>query len=151
MGLLRRIAKKIVQTISSSTPESPPPVSREHRPTPPKDESQNNLSNIECTAQELRERLEAGEEVIIIDVREDQELRASGIIPNAQHFPLRQLPSRWEELKHANEVVCYCAGGARSYNAAMLLRERGIFNATSMEGGFATWRAIGGSSEPWNG
>ena len=54
---------------------------------------------------------------------------------------------RWEELKDANEVVCYCAGGARSYNAAMLLRQNGIFNATSMEGGITAWKAIGADGE----
>ena len=145
MGLFKKIAKRVLKKINPPT-TTPRPVS-----TQPRDESKNHLANIECTAQELRERIEAGESVIVIDVREDQELRSSGIIPGSMHYPLRELATRWEELKEANEVVCYCAGGARSYNAAMLLRENGIFNATSMEGGFANWRAIGGSSEPWNG
>ena len=149
MGLFRKIAKRLVRRTNNS-PSSPP---RAPRPVPsaPRDESTNKLANIECTAQELKERMDAGEEVIIIDVRESHEIQSSGIIPGAQHFPLRELPARWEELKEANEVVCYCAAGARSYNAAMLLRERGIFNATSMDGGFATWRAIGGASEKWSG
>ena len=100
------------------------------------------LASIECGAQEVRERLEAGEPVVIIDVREIYELEQSGIIPQAKHIPLRELSTRWVELKDENEIVCYCAAGARSLNAAMLLRENGLFNATSMEGGFAAWKAI---------
>jgi rhodanese-related sulfurtransferase len=138
--MLRRIIKKLVGR--SSKPPS------KSRPTPPerpvKDES---MANIECGPQELRERLEAGEPVIIIDVREDYEIKAHGKIPTSAHYPLRELPVRWEELKDANEVVCYCAGGARSYNAAMLLRRNGIFNATSMEGGITAWKAIGAEVE----
>jgi len=146
MGIFRKIAKRLIgRTGDSPSPQRPPVRSA------PRDESNNSLANIECTAQELKERMEAGEEVIVIDVRESHEIQSSGIIPGAKHFPLRELPARWEELKEANEVVCYCAAGARSYNAAMLLRERGIFNATSMDGGFATWRAIGGPSEKWSG
>lgn len=146
--MLRKIAKKILNRISNTPSEStgsPQP----YTPPSPKPTNETDLSNIECTAQELRERLEAGEEIIIIDVREAPELESSGIIPGAKHYPLRELPTRWEDFSNANEVVCYCAGGARSYNAAMLLREKGIFNATSVEGGFAKWRAIGGVSEGW--
>jgi len=102
------------------------------------------LASIECGAQELRERIEAGEPVVLIDVREIYELEQSGIIPEAKHIPLRELSTRWIELKDENEIICYCAAGARSLNAAMLLRDNGLFNATSMEGGIAAWKAIGG-------
>jgi len=90
----------------------------------------------------LWERIQAGEPVIVVDVREDFELKQSGFLKDSIHIPLRELPTRWEELKDANEIVCYCAAGARSYNAAMLLRDNGLFNATSLEGGIAAWKAI---------
>jgi len=98
---------------------------------------------MECGAQELRERLEAGETMTLLDVREPFET-ASGILEGALQIPLRELSARWEELKSADEIVCYCAAGARSYNAAMLLRKNGLINATSLEGGVTAWRAIGG-------
>ena len=100
------------------------------------------MATIECGAQELWERVQAGESVIIVDVREDFERVQSGFLEGALHIPLRELSTRWEELKEANEIVCYCAAGARSYNAAMLLRDNGLFNATSLEGGIAAWKAI---------
>ncbi len=143
MGLLRSIAKRILgRTDGSSSdvlPTAPAPA------TPPVADGAS-LATIECGPQELRERLEAGETVTVVDVREPFET-ASGVIPGAIEIPLRELASRWEELKSADEIVCYCAAGARSYNAAMLLRKNGLINATSLEGGIAAWRAIGAGTE----
>lgn len=138
--MIRRILRRILGT-QTETPQRPPP---QNAPAP---EPELDMSNIECGAQELYERLDAGEPVIIVDVRENHELKAHGIIPSAKHIPLRELSTRWTELKDANEIVCYCAAGGRSYNAAMLLRKEGLFNATSMEGGIAAWKAIGGQIE----
>ena len=148
--MIRRIAKKIIKR-SLGMSDRTPPVQQPPQPPPsdegysePESETESiDLSNIECGAQELRERLEAGEPVVIVDVRERYELENHGMIASAIHIPLRELPTRWQELESANEIVCYCAAGARSYNAAMFLREKGLFNATSMEGGIADWRAIG--------
>lgn len=145
--MIRRLIKKIIKKAigPDHIPAEPPKPYKAPPPKAPpaKSEPETDLSNIECGAQELRERLEAGESIVIVDVREDHELESSGQIETAIHIPLRELPARWEELKDANEIVCYCAAGARSYNAAMLLREKGLFNATSMEGGMTQWRAIG--------
>ena len=134
--MIRRIIKKLLKRNSSSPPPSPPPPPRAKQPSGP------DLANIECDPQELWERIQAGESVIILDVREEFERKQFGFLANALHIPLRELSTRWEELKEANEIVCYCAAGARSYNAAMLLRENGLFNATSLEGGIAAWKAI---------
>ena len=73
MGLLRRAARKILNTVIDRTPHVPaaPPVARQFEPEPqPEPESAPDLSNIECGAQELKERLDAGESVIVLDVRE---------------------------------------------------------------------------------
>jgi rhodanese-related sulfurtransferase len=101
------------------------------------------LSTIECGVQEILERVGAGEPVTILDVREPSET-AGGVIPGAILIPLGQLRARWEEVKDANEIVCYCAVGARSLQAAHFLREKGLFNATSMDGGFSAWQERGG-------
>jgi len=106
-------------------------------------ENAETLSTIECGAQEVKERLDAGEPVTMLDVREPSET-AGGIIPGALRIPLGQLQARWEEVKDANEIVCYCAMGARSLQAAHFLREKGLFNATSLDGGISGWMEIGG-------
>jgi len=102
------------------------------------------LATIACGAQELRERIGAGEPVAVLDVREPFETLA-GVLPNAIRIPLGELPARWRELEAANEVVCYCASGVRSLEAARLLRDNGLFNATSLDGGIAAWMAVGGA------
>lgn len=127
---------------SQSSRPAPPPA---HSPPEPEAEGDSgaSMANIECGGQELYERISAGEKIIVVDVRTTGEVRG-GIIPNAVHIELGQLPARWEELQDADEIVCYCAAGMRSYNAAMFLREKGLFNATSLEGGVPSWTEAGG-------
>lgn len=149
MGIFRRVAKRILK--------GGEPVS-DARPTPavPQPASSlasadgGSLANIDCDPQELKERLGAGEDIVLVDVRTDAEV-AGGAIPHALHIPLDQLETRWERLKDANEIVCYCAGGMRSLKAAELLRAKGLFNATSLDGGLGAWTGIGGELAPIEG
>ncbi|MEC8425487.1 MAG: rhodanese-like domain-containing protein, partial [Myxococcota bacterium] len=94
-----------------------------------------------------KERIDAGESVVLLDVRNPAET-AQGIIEDAVLIPLPVLAERWEELKDANAIVCYCAAGARSLQAARFLRDKGLFNATSMSGGVGAWSGAGGALVP---
>lgn len=171
MGLLRSLVSKVAGRVSgnarapapgASAPSGPAPalrppapVSRPQAPaaappvaarpaadTPAAPES---YARMECGVQELKERMEAGEIVVVVDVRESAEL-AEGLLPGARHLPLSSLEGRWQELQHADEIVCYCAMGGRSLHAATFLRSKGLINATSLEGGIQAWRAIGGAT-----
>lgn len=102
------------------------------------------LATISCGAQELRERIGAGEPVTVVDVRESFEA-LSGTLPHALRIPLAELAARWRELESIDEIVCYCADGTRSLEAATLLRANGLFNATSLDGGIAAWIEVGGA------
>lgn len=149
MGLFRRAARRVLNTVLDKTPHVPagPPTQRPVPPPPDEPVDEPDLSNIECGAQELKERLDAGESVTVVDVREPNETRG-GIIPGAVLIPLGQLERRWEEVRDANEVVVYCALGARSLQAAGFLRSQGVFNATSMDGGIFAWTEAGGATVP---
>ena len=149
MGIFRRAARRVLNTVLDNTPHVPagPPTQRPVPPPPEEPTEEPDLSNIECGAQELKERLDAGESVTVVDVREPQETRG-GIIPGAVVIPLGQLERRWEEVRDANEVVVYCALGARSLQAAGFLRTQGVFNATSMDGGIYAWTEAGGVTVP---
>jgi rhodanese-related sulfurtransferase len=143
MGIMRRAVKRVLRVVSGSG--GPPPSAPSRSPTQaPAVASGSELANIECGGQELKERLEAGESPVIVDVRQPNET-AAGIIENALLIPLGELESRWEELKNADEIVCYCALGGRSLQAAGFLRSKGLFNATSMDGGMVGWQGIGGA------
>jgi adenylyltransferase/sulfurtransferase len=92
---------------------------------------------------ELAERIGAGEKVTIVDVRQPEET-AGGVLVGARLIPLGELSTRWKELEDCDEVVCYCASGMRSQTAARQLRDWGVLNATSLEGGISAWMQYGG-------
>lgn len=141
--MLRRLAKKVIAKVTGGRPTPPPPPSD----PPAAPAAAETLATIEEDAQEVKERIDAGEPVVLLDVRNPAET-AEGIIDGAVLIPLPELSARWEELKDANEIVCYCRSGVRSLQAARFLRDKGLFNATSMSGGVGAWAGAGGALVP---
>ncbi len=137
--MLRQMLKKALGRVwggAMRVTQPPPPAP----PTPPEPVAPaESMASIEEDPQEVRERVDAGEPVTLVDVRTPGEV-AAGTIPGALHIPLDALAARWQELESCNEVVCFCASGRRSLQAAEFLRQKGIFNATSMAGGIQAWR-----------
>ncbi len=93
-------------------------------------------------------RMEGGESLVFIDVRQAQELAATGVVEGAIHIPSQDLPRRMEDLDKESELVVYCAAGARSLDAVMFLREKGFDNAWSLGGGLPRWESEGGALVP---
>lgn len=91
----------------------------------------------EITAQELLNRLNEGEQVNLIDVREADEV-AEGMIPSAQHIPLGEIPTRIDELNKEQAYIIICRSGGRSGNACLFLEEQG-YDVTNMVGGMLDW------------
>lgn len=89
------------------------------------------------TADELQERVEAGEELNIIDVREADEVVA-GMIPGAQHIPLGEVVERAGELDAGKEYHMVCRAGRRSEMACSILELNNI-NTINVEGGMTAW------------
>jgi adenylyltransferase/sulfurtransferase len=147
--MIRKLASKLLGKLRGSAPAAPAaPVARPAAPkvAEPVAEAES-LARIEAGAQEVKERIDAGEPVVLLDVRTPGET-AGGIIPGAILIPLDELEARWVEIKDKHEIVCYCAAGMRSLRAATMLRERGVFNATSLEGGVGAWKQLGGQLKP---
>ena len=90
------------------------------------------------SARELQEKIESGEKVNLIDVRESFEL-AQGKIPGVKHIPLGEIPDRYEELDKNEHYYLVCHSGARSGNACLYLTQLG-YNVTNMDGGMLDWR-----------
>lgn len=91
----------------------------------------------QITPQELRKRLETGEDLVLIDVREDDEV-AFGMIPGAKHIPMGEIPQRTEELPAETEIVFICRSGARSQRVCEYLQQFG-FKGSNLSGGMIEW------------
>lgn len=91
----------------------------------------------QITPQELRERLASGEELVLIDVREDDEV-AFGMIPGAQHIPMGQIPQQAEELPADTEIIFICRSGNRSQRVCEYLEQFGI-KGSNLSGGMIEW------------
>ena len=89
------------------------------------------------TTSELQAKLEAGEAVNLIDVREVAELEA-GHIPGVKHIPLGLLEFRMHELNKNIPYIMVCRSGGRSGQATAFLEAQG-FDVTNMSGGMLEW------------
>jgi adenylyltransferase/sulfurtransferase len=98
----------------------------------------------EISPQELKLRLDAGEELTLVDVRERDEF-VQGHLPGATFIPRGFLELQIEQRQpdRAQPVVVYCAGGVRSALAARNLKEMGYTNTISLIGGFNGWKNAG--------
>lgn len=79
----------------------------------------------EITPTELKQRLDKGDDIQIIDVREDYEVAISRI-PNSVHIPLGQVLNRMNEIDPKRETVMHCKMGGRSARAIEALKRLGF-------------------------
>ncbi|NBI30698.1 rhodanese-like domain-containing protein [Chengkuizengella marina] len=87
---------------------------------------------------EVKNKLDEGLELNIIDVRENEEV-AQGMISGAKHIPLGALPSRYQEIEQTDEIILVCRSGNRSGKALEYLQMLGLKNLKNMEGGMLEW------------
>lgn len=92
----------------------------------------------EMTAEELKQRIDAGADVFILDVRNPEEF-AICRIPGSTLVPLPVLAQRLGELPRDREMVVHCKSGMRSAKAIALLREQGFTRLTNLKGGILAW------------
>jgi rhodanese-related sulfurtransferase len=91
-----------------------------------------------ATPSEIKSRLDAGEPLELIDVREPEEL-AIAAIPGARALPMSQAASWIDHLPGDRELVIVCHHGMRSMQVAMALAQRGHRNVTNLTGGIDLW------------
>ncbi len=92
----------------------------------------------EVSVQELKRRLDAGEQFQLLDVREPWEI-ALASLPGSIHIPLGQLPARLAELQTDSDLIVMCKSGGRSRRATELLLARGFDRAANLSGGIDAW------------
>ena len=97
----------------------------------------------EVTPREVEDRRKAGENLCLVDVREDAEWRICRI-EGANLVPMNTVPARVQELAAqaaATPLIVYCHHGVRSLNVVNWLRRNGVANCQSMAGGIERWSA----------
>lgn len=99
------------------------------------------------TVEQLKARMDAGEKLNLIDVREPNEYQEFNI--GAKLVPLGKIQSmqadELDDLKEA-EVILHCRSGKRSAMAAMFLESMGFTNTVNVEGGVLAWQEKFGNS-----
>lgn len=107
------------------------------------------------TVAQLASEMAQDEELLLLDVREIQEVVDRGTIPGAKHVPRGMLefwadpasPYARDYFAEDRRTVLFCAGGLRSVYAAKALQDMGFTNVASLIGGFGAWIAAGESVE----
>lgn len=99
-------------------------------------------SEWETTVEEVKARLDCGDDFDILDVRNPEEWEICHI-DCAKLIPLGELPERMHELDLSREIVVHCKGGVRSAKAVAMLREAGFRKVKNVQGGILEWaRAV---------
>ncbi|HXG58667.1 MAG TPA: molybdopterin-synthase adenylyltransferase MoeB [Thermoanaerobaculia bacterium] len=98
----------------------------------------NPMHETEITVRQLAERLNAGEDLVLVDVRETYEYQTDHL-QGAQHIPLREVPHRLGEIPRDRDVVVYCRSGQRSGRAQQFLAEHGFSRVRNLRGGISAW------------
>jgi adenylyltransferase/sulfurtransferase len=92
----------------------------------------------EMTVEDLKRRIDRGEDLFILDVRNPEEFRI-GRIPGSTLIPLPDLPQRVRELDAGREIIVHCKSGMRSTKAVNFLRDQGFKNLRNLKGGILAW------------
>ena len=106
--------------------------------TPAAEELVSETITDEMQPRELKERLDRGEPIVIVDVREPQEYQINRI-EGSRLIPLGELPQRFDELDENAAIVMQCKSGVRSAKATGFLRSIGFKNVRNLAGGILGW------------
>jgi adenylyltransferase/sulfurtransferase len=91
----------------------------------------------EITPRELKTRLDRGDDLFILDVREPHEFQICNL--KGHLIPLGELPRRVHELDSSREIVAHCRSGKRSAEAVDFLRKAGFRKVLNLKGGILAW------------
>ena len=101
------------------------------------EESQPTMQVPEIEPRELKARLDRGDDIFILDVREPHEFQICNLRGNL--IPLGELTRRAHELDSSREIVAHCRSGKRSAEAVDFLRKAGFRKIWNLKGGILAW------------
>jgi len=101
------------------------------------DEAAAPKSMTDISVEELKKRLDRGDDIFVLDVREPHEYQICNL--GGYLIPLNDLPKRVSELDSSREIVVHCKMGGRSAKAADFLRQSGFTKVHNLTGGINAW------------
>lgn len=91
---------------------------------------------------DLKQRIDAGDALLLVDVREPFEAKIADLPDVGQlRIPTREIVDRIDEIDREREVVVYCRSGARSGRVVRLMLDHGYERVWNLHGGILGWRA----------
>jgi adenylyltransferase/sulfurtransferase len=91
----------------------------------------------QLTVKELKQRMDAGESIYLLDVREPFEHKIANL--GGKLIPLNEIPQRLAEIDRNREVIVHCHSGVRSQRAAEFLKQAGYPRVVNLAGGIHAW------------
>src|SRR5215212_8322623 len=97
------------------------------------------MAPLQITPRDVKQRLDSGEKIRLVDVREPHEFQQARI-EGSELIPMRTVPQKLSSFEDASElVIVFCHHGVRSLQVVGWLREQGVESCVSMEGGIDRW------------
>ena len=96
----------------------------------------------ELTPREFLDRRERGEDMTLLDVREDWELEKAPVPTEVVHIPMGEISGRLSELDPNKETVVICRSGGRSAQVAQYLERQGFGKVFNLSGGILAWSRV---------
>lgn len=134
MGFLDDLKRRLAGSPEEPAPRPAAPRAPEPEPEP--------ITITHVRPQELHERMQAGESIILLDVRQPWD-RSVHYPAGSQSLPLNDLPERMGELDPEAHYVLSCYHGYSSQQGVAFLMEQGFQHVENLEGGFSGWAAAG--------
>ncbi|MEM7342944.1 MAG: rhodanese-like domain-containing protein [Chloroflexota bacterium] len=138
MGILKKIFGGKKEAAVPPTPANP-------TPSPPPEPEPEPMEINEISPDELKARIDQGDELIVVDMRQSFEYQA-GHIPGAMHMFIQDIPTRANELPKDTDIVFQCWHGNSSLQASAFLIDNGwdANRVSSLSGGIAGWAQVNG-------
>jgi rhodanese-related sulfurtransferase len=96
----------------------------------------------ELTPREFLDRRERGDDITLLDVREDWEIEKAPVPTDVVHIPMGEISDRLSELDPKKETVVICRSGGRSAQVAQFLERQGFAKVFNLTGGILAWSRV---------
>ena len=141
-ALQKKSKKDFVEFVNANLPIQPPRFRQVRKfnlgfiKDPPLDRTYD-VTDLQITPEEMKAKIDAGEQFLLIDVREKWENDASNI--GGTLIPMMEIPDRAKELDPNQEIIVYCRTGNRSDKVVEYLYESGFKRVKNLVGGIFAW------------